>query len=292
MSIQMFTNYDWPRVEQGNPPDRCGRQDGVARRAPELPSQDAMRSVGGDDQEENVVELDASTRDELIRSHLRLVVSVAKRYAGRSVSLMDLVSEGNAALVRAAARFRPERGVRFATYAFPWIEHAVRGACLRDGDVIAMPPAMKRAVYAYRRLLSSREPGSELSPREVAEHLGISVDLASSVIAAATGMKTLTGQGGADRDPDPTKLVASKVHDNPLTRLESEESSELLASVLGSLSERRRQVLAMHFGLDGYEPMTRAAIAAHLGITVESVDWAIERALNRLRVMMHRRQVA
>jgi RNA polymerase primary sigma factor len=288
----MFANYAWPRISEGEPSDRCGRADRPerARRHDTGPARHEQLDAHGDEDQPGT--LSAEDRDAAIRAHLRLVVSIAKRYASRSVNLMDLVSEGNAALVRAAARFCPDRGVRFATYAFPWIEHAIRSACLHDGDVISVPPAMKRAVYAYRRLVASREAGTEISAREVADHLGISVDLAGSVIAAATGMKTLTGQGGADRDPDPTKLVASRTEDDPLSRLESEETSELLASIMGSLSERRRKVLAMHFGLDGYAPMTRAAIAAELDVTVESVDWAIERALNRLRVMMHRRRVA
>lgn len=288
MPIQMFKNYAWPRYSEEAPADRCGRVDRSdrAERAARAPLESHV------EEDSAAGTLSAAEREALINSHLRLVVSVAKRYANRPINLMDLVAEGNAALVRAAARFRSDRGVRFATYAFPWIEHAIRSACLRDGDVITMPPAMKRAVYAYRRLLASRGAGAELSPREVAEHLGISVDLATSVMHAATGMKTTTGQGGTDRDPDPTKLVASRVDEDPLAKLESEETSELLASMMGSLSERRRQVLAMHFGLDGHAPMTRAAIAAQLDITVESVDWAIERALNKLRVIMHRRRVA
>src|ERR1051326_4398615 len=103
-----------------------------------------------------------ASKDDLIRSHLRLVVAIAKRHSGRATDFMDLVSEGNAALVRAASRFRPERGVRFATYAFPWVEHAIKSACLREGDVISVPAGTKRAVYAYRRMLAGKEPGSEM----------------------------------------------------------------------------------------------------------------------------------
>jgi RNA polymerase primary sigma factor len=139
----------------------------------------------------------AASRDELIRSHLGLVMSIAKQYTGRGVAFMDLVSEGNTGLVRAASRFQPERGVRFATYAYPWIEHAVRAACLRQGDVMSVPPGMMRQVYAFRRLMTKLGPGREVSAREVSERLGITVEAASAVISASTGLKSATGQVAA-----------------------------------------------------------------------------------------------
>ena len=130
-------------------------------------------------------------RDALITSHLGLVVAIAKRYADRGVGLQDLIAEGNAGLVRAAARFDSSREIRFSSYAYPWVEHAIRAACLQCRDVITVPPAMKRLVYAYRRLEASREPGAGMSLAEVARELDIPVEEAATVMAWAFAGPTL-----------------------------------------------------------------------------------------------------
>ena len=228
-------------------------------------------------------------RDNLIQSHLGLVVVIAKRYADRGAALSDLIAEGNAGLVRAAARFDPDRGIRFSSYAYPWIEHAIRAACMQYRDVITIPSAMKRLIYAYRRLNASREPGDEVTSADVALELGIPQDAAVSVISAATGSRATASQGDAY---DAMKLVAAPDSPGPADSLETQDMIAAVASAMVLLSPVERRVIAMHFGLEGHAPATRAAIASELDVLPECVDWTLNRALGRLRVSLSRQKVA
>lgn len=229
------------------------------------------------------------SRDELIEAHLGLVVVIAKRHADRGVALADLIAEGNAGLVRAAARFDPERGIRFSSYAYPWIEHAIRAACMQYRDVITVPSAMKRLIYAYRRLNAAREPGNEITSADVAHELGIPLDAAASVMSAAAGPRATASQGDAY---DAMKLLAAPNGSGPADSLETQDSIAAVASAMASLGPVERRVVAMHFGLEGHEPSTRAAIAAELKMLPECVDWTLSRALGRLRVLLGRQKVA
>ena len=228
-------------------------------------------------------------RDALITSHLGLVVAIAKRYADRGVGLQDLIAEGNAGLVRAAARFDSSREIRFSSYAYPWVEHAIRAACLQCRDVITVPPAMKRLVYAYRRLEASREPGAGMSLAEVARELDIPVEEAATVMATAHGARTISAR---DEAHDALKFVANPSARELSDPLEQQDMAAAVASALDALPRAERQVVAMYFGLDGESPSTRASIACELGMLSECVEWTLNRALNRLRVTLARQAVA
>ncbi len=271
-------------LPHGHPASQTG-----SGRAAELHVEDGPGEATVAGQTASLEPIPERERNELIQSHLGLVVVIARRYADRGVALADLVAEGNAGLVRAAARFDPTRGIRFSSYAFPWIEHAVRAACMQYRDVITIPSAMKRLIYAYRRLSASRERGNEPSIAEVARELEIPHDAAAAVVAAASSSRASSSQGEAY---DALRFVAAPESGEPSDPLEARDTIDAVASAMGLLGPLERRVVGMHFGLEGHKPSTRAAIAAELGVLPECVDWTLNRALGRLRATLSRQKVA
>lgn len=248
------------------------------------------RRIRGDDDGDAL-----AARNHLVRANLRLVVNLARKWAGHGVDLEDLIAEGNLGLFEAARRYDPARGTRFSTYATHWIKQAVRRTVEDDARNIRVPSYLLEMV---RKWLAAGQPTGEgllarmpASWRKDAGRTKARTDRAAAIanrIAAARKAMFAGPLGGAD-DERAAEPADPRVPD-PCHGVTVGEDREALTLALGRLTEedaRGATVLRLRVGLDGEPEMTLKQIGERLGITRERVRQIEGMALNRLRELMH-----
>jgi RNA polymerase primary sigma factor len=226
---------------------------------------------------------DAEAIAQLVEANLRLVVSIAKRYANQGVDLLDLIQEGSLGLLRAVVRFDWRRGLPLATYATWWIRQAITHALTTQSRPIRLPARMSETVRRLRR--QERELtqalGREPTTAELAATLGVSEQRIVFLRQIAQQVGSLDGPPTAEEMDSPVQVAATD-------RGPDEEVAEaLLRQELGQalldLPAQEYQVLALRFGLDGAERQSLAAVGARLSLSRERVRQIELRALRRLR---------
>lgn len=232
----------------------------------------------------------AEARDALLRAHLRLVVSDARRFVGRGVPLADLIQEGNLGLMAAADRFDPDMGFRFNTYAMWWIRAKLRACVAREGRTIRVPvrrlQALSRVHKAARHL--STELGREPTAVELAARCELSVSEVQSVLDVP--MEPLRFEAlDARGDGSP---VAERLHDtdavDPFDAVADADDETLARSLLEALDEREVRIIRKRFGFQTSE-QTLEEIGKELGVTRERVRQLEARALRKMRLAAEER---
>jgi RNA polymerase nonessential primary-like sigma factor len=249
---------------------------------------------------------DFEARQAMIERNLRLVVSIAKNYLGRGLPLTDLIEEGNLGLMHATAKFEPERGFRFSTYASWWIRQSIERAIMHQARLVRLPVHVVRelnqVLRARRALEGQRALAAEADDRPVraeriAEKLGRPVQEVADLLRYAEQPASLDApRDAAARDGDAAGEslldgVADDGNDDPEGRLLHHELGSLLEGELLELSRREREVLTGRFGLHNSEPETLEALAERLGLTRERVRQIQQEALVKLKRHMARRGI-
>ena len=214
---------------------------------------------------------DAAARERMIQSNLRLVVYIAKHYAGRSygLSLLDLVQEGNLGLFKAVERYNWRRGVRFPTYARWWIRQAITQAIRHQAPDVN--PVISRYTQARERLL--RETGRDPAPEEVAETLDVDVD----DVRLMEELLEESEESPVQQEPYEDGGLM------PLLPMDRRALTGHLAEILDELSPREQEILSLRFGLADDEPRTLDQIGRKFGLTRERVRQIENRALEKIR---------
>jgi RNA polymerase primary sigma factor len=222
---------------------------------------------------------------ELVRANLRFVISVAKKYQNRGVSLSDLIQEGNVGLVTAARKFDPEQGVKFISYAVWWIRQAILSALANQGRAVRVP--LNRAsdlakIFRERERLK-QEIGHDPSPLELSVATGLSPEIIESLQTLNAAEIRLDAPIGEGED---SQLMDRFISDEAIVTEEEVEErllTERVGRALDTLQPRDAKVLRLYFGLDGGREHTLEEIGALLGVTRERIRQLRDRALKRLR---------
>jgi RNA polymerase primary sigma factor len=227
---------------------------------------------------------DRGARERLIRSNLRLVIKIARAFAGRGMDLDDLVGEGNLGLIRAAERFDPEAGIRFGTYAGYWIKEAIHRALNDTASTIRVPAHMAATLRAWQTAERAliRELGREPTPREVADRLGLSEERRGMAEHALRARRLRTGHAGDPPDvwsPDDAPDAGAA----PGAAAEDEDERQGLVRRLRRLDPREREVITLRFGLRDGESRTLKEVGRRMGVTREWVRKLEVRAVQKLR---------
>ena len=228
---------------------------------------------------------DQSAKDQLAEANLRLVVSIAKRYVGRGMQFLDLIQEGNMGLIKAVDKFEHKKGFKFSTYATWWIRQAITRAIADQARTIRIPVHMvetiNKLVRAQRQLV--QELGRDPLPEEVAELMNMDVEKVREVQKIAQEPVSLETPIGEEEDshlgdfiPDEEILSPSDAATNTMLR-------EQLISVLDTLTDRERKVLALRFGLDDGRTRTLEEVGQAFDVTRERIRQIEAKALRKLK---------
>jgi RNA polymerase primary sigma factor len=231
------------------------------------------------------VELGLAAHRQLVQSNLRLVVSLARRYVGRGMALLDLIQEGNVGLMRAADRFDYRRGFKFSTYATWWIRQNISRAIADQGRTIRMPIHVLDAVNGLTR--AQRELtqvlGRDPTMEELASELDLDVARVIELSRIALDTVSLETPVGEDEDGTLGDLVEDADSVRPADVASFSSLQDELAEALEGLNPREREVLIMRFGLADGRMRTLEEVGAHLNVTRERIRQLETKALAKLR---------
>jgi RNA polymerase primary sigma factor len=228
---------------------------------------------------------DQAAVNELVECNLLLVVSVAKKYYGCGLPLLDLIQEGNLGLIKAAEKYDGTKGFRFSTYATYWIRQAISRALGDQSRTIRIPANMvellskvKKASTELTQILN-RQPTDE----EIAKHIGADLDKVQTVMDITQAVSSLDVAVDDDGETSVGDLIADSRAENPFNNLAKEANRQIIESVFDTLSNREAEVLRLRFGIGADKPMTLEEVGTHFGVTRERIRQIENKAIRKLR---------
>lgn len=227
---------------------------------------------------------DERARDRMVRANLRLVVNIARGYAGKGLGLQDLIEEGNLGLLRAVEGFDPRIGTRFSTYASYWIKQSIKRSLINNGKTIRIPAYMVELLSKWRRASArlNEELGRTPTQEETARLLGLPRKKLPIIRKAIHIHNSVPQSDQAESGWSLGDMLTDERLKAPDEALLDHDILRHAMGLLGSLDAREAMVLKLRFGLDGFEPHTLKEIGVELGLTRERVRQIEVEALRRL----------
>ena len=227
-------------------------------------------------------------RQRMIRSNLRLVIALAKRYAHMGLAFSDLVEEGNIGLMRAVEKFDPERGYRFSTYASWWIKQGMMRSLSNHGKTIRIPVYMYDIISKWRRIRDALTQRLSRAPtrREIAKVLEIPTSKVKKIESIVNRPSSLNAPLSLDGKAELIDLLEDDKERNPDSQVGEMLKSDRIRKLLGVLEAREREVLERRFGLVHHDPHTLAEVAQHFNVTRERIRQIESTVLKKIRVQL------
>jgi len=234
-----------------------------------------------------IEENDPRAREQLVRSNLRLVVNIAKKYGGRGMSLGDLIEEGNLGLIKAVDYFDPDHGTRFSTYAAWWIKQSIKRALLSNVQPVHIPTYMVALINQWRHTTAELESklGRTVDVEEMAEIMHLPVRKAKiihQIVKILSSVRDTSGSDGTDENQVIEDTLQDKNTGMPEDGLVADEECEKVLRLLDEIDQRDANVLRLHYGLNGQKPLTLKEIGEKLGLTRERIRQIQRAALTKL----------
>jgi RNA polymerase primary sigma factor len=232
-----------------------------------------------------------ASRERMIRSNLRLVVAIAKRYMHRGLPLQDLIEEGNVGLVKAVEGFDPDMGARFSTYGCWWIKQAIKRALINAVQPIHIPAYMVELIARWKkasRVLEERL-GRQPSIQELAEEMDLPTKKVRIIRKAvkASQRPVQPGSGGDGEAPTLSEMIQDDRTPSPDSQVLLEDDLQTIETLLDAIDEREATILRLRFGLDGNDPLTLKEIGTHVNLTRERVRQIEIEALRKLNTRLN-----
>lgn len=228
---------------------------------------------------------DKDAIDTLTTCNLLLVVSIAKKYYGCGLPLLDLIQEGNLGLMKAAEKYDGTTGNRFSTYATYWIRQAISRALGDQSRTIRIPANMVELLSKTKKATAelTQKLGRAPSDKEIAQHLGVELDKVQTVMDLAQVSASLDTPVDDEGETSMGDLIADHSAENPMAAMIKEANKQIVASILDTLAPREAEILRMRFGINADKAMTLEEVGDHYGLSKERIRQIENKAIRKLR---------